>query len=54
MDFLEAFLPDLTQKMFLICDMKDVSGMTKLVLLLLAIVSLNYYYYYYYCCSDSL
>ena len=27
MTFLEGFLPDLTQKMFLIADMQDVPGM---------------------------
>jgi len=31
MTFLEGFLPDLTQKMFLISDMQDVPGMMELV-----------------------
>jgi len=33
MAFLEGFLPDLTQKMFLISDMQDVPGMMKNIIL---------------------
>jgi len=41
MAFLEGYLPDLTQKMFLISDMQDVPGMAESLFIFPEIASLK-------------